>query len=84
MSSLLDTLDDVMSTLSLMLGGIAAIALLVGGVGIMNIMLVSVAERTREIGIRKAIGARRAHILLQFLIEAVSYTHLTLPTKAEV
>ena len=70
MSSLLDTLDDVMSTLSLMLGGIAAIALLVGGIGIMNIMLVSVAERTREIGIRKAIGARRAHILLQFLVEA--------------
>ena len=70
MSELLDTLDDVMSTLSLMLGGISAISLLVGGIGIMNIMLVSVAERTREIGIRKAIGARRANILLQFLIEA--------------
>ncbi len=70
MSELLDTLSDVMSTLSLMLGGIAAISLLVGGIGIMNIMLVSVAERTREIGIRKAIGARRSHILLQFLIEA--------------
>lgn len=70
MSELLDTLDSVMSTLSLMLGGIAAISLLVGGIGIMNIMLVSVAERTREIGIRKAIGARRSHILMQFLIEA--------------
>ena len=70
MSALLDTLDDVMSTLSLMLGGIAAISLLVGGIGIMNIMLVSVAERTREIGIRKAIGARRLHIMAQFLIEA--------------
>ena len=70
MSELLDTLDSVMNTLSLMLGGIAAISLLVGGIGIMNIMLVSVAERTREIGIRKAIGARRSHILMQFLIEA--------------
>ncbi|MEN6417353.1 MAG: ABC transporter permease [Clostridiaceae bacterium] len=70
MSELLDTLDSVMSTLSLMLGGIAAISLLVGGIGIMNIMLVSVAERTREIGIRKAIGARRSHIMMQFLIEA--------------
>ncbi len=70
MSELLETMDDVMSTLSLMLGGIAAISLLVGGIGIMNIMLVSVAERTREIGIRKAIGARRTHILTQFLIEA--------------
>ncbi len=70
MSEILDTLDDVVGTLSLMLGGIAAISLLVGGIGIMNIMLVSVAERTREIGIRKAIGARRSHIMMQFLIEA--------------
>ena len=70
MSQLLDTLDSVMSTLSLMLGGISAISLLVGGIGIMNIMLVSVAERTREIGIRKAIGAMRSHILGQFLVEA--------------
>ena len=70
-STLLDAMDSILSTMSLMLGGIAAISLLVGGIGIMNIMLVSVTERTREIGIRKAIGARRSDILSQFLIEAV-------------
>lgn len=69
-SDVLDTMDDVSNTMSLLLAGIAAISLLVGGIGIMNIMLVSVTERTREIGIRKAVGAKRKHIMLQFLCEA--------------
>ena len=69
-AQLLDTLNSVTQTLTLMLAGIAAISLIVGGIGIMNIMLVSVTERTREIGIRKAIGAKRRNILIQFLIEA--------------
>lgn len=66
-----DAMSGVTSTLTLLLGGIAGISLIVGGIGIMNIMLVSVTERTREIGIRKAIGATRRAILTQFLIEAV-------------
>lgn len=70
-SELMETMESVTNTLSLMLGGIAAISLLVGGIGIMNIMLVSVTERTREIGIRKAIGAGRGSIMMQFLIEAL-------------
>jgi len=66
-----EALDNVTSVLSVLLGGIAAISLVVGGIGIMNIMMVTVTERTREIGIRKAIGASRGTILTQFLMEAV-------------
>lgn len=70
-AEMLDTINETTRTLTMMLGGIAAISLVVGGIGIMNIMLVSVTERTREIGIRKAIGAKRRSILTQFLIESI-------------
>lgn len=70
-SDVSDALDSVSNTMTLLLAGIASISLIVGGIGIMNIMLVSVTERTREIGIRKAIGAKKKDIMLQFLIEAV-------------
>ena len=70
-SILEETMSSITSVLTILLGGIAAISLVVGGIGIMNIMLVTVTERTREIGIRKAIGASRGTILTQFLMEAV-------------
>ena len=75
-AQLLATASSISGTLTLLLGGIASISLVVGGIGIMNIMLVSVRERTREIGIRKALGARARDILSQFLIEALTLSLL--------
>ncbi len=69
---ILDTVNSVLGSVTAVVGAVVGVALLVGGIGIMNIMLVSVTERTREIGIRKSVGARRQDILVQFLIEAIS------------
>ena len=71
-ADILNTLNETTETFTVLLAGIAAVSLLVGGIGIMNIMLVSVTERTREIGIRKALGATRRNILIQFIAEAVT------------
>ena len=72
MTALMATMTETTGTITVLLGNIAAISLLVGGIGIMNIMLVSVTERTREIGIRKALGATFRNVMLQFIIEAVA------------
>ncbi|MBL6537437.1 ABC transporter permease [Streptococcus suis] len=76
MSTMLDDFKQQMSGVTLFIGSVAGISLLVGGIGVMNIMLVSVTERTREIGLRKALGATRGNILMQFLIEAMVLTSL--------
>ena len=72
LDTILNSLNSVLGLLTIFLGAIAGISLLVGGIGVMNIMLVSVTERTREIGLRKAVGAKYGDLLSQFLIESVT------------
>ena len=75
-ADILDTMSDVSGTLTLLLGAIAGISLIVGGIGIMNMMLTTVTERTREIGLRKSLGAKNKNIALQFLMESVTLTFI--------